>query len=120
MSILSDRLHRQLISHHPHDRVEQVVQHMLCIQSQDITQSRRAIASRMPQPDCIDQITQAYQQGLIVRTWTQRGTIHAICSSDVKWMLDLCASQTLSGFARRRQSLSMSDQVCQEMTDCII
>ena len=66
---------------------------MLCMQSQDITQAKRSIASRA---QCSEQdIVDAFNAGKIVRTWTQRGTIHTVCAEDAARMVQLCASKTL-------------------------
>jgi hypothetical protein len=53
---------------------------MLCLQSQDFKQAKRAIASRC---GCgIQEIEDAYNTGQIVRTRTQRGTIHTVSAED--------------------------------------
>jgi hypothetical protein len=39
-----------------------------------------------------------------------RGTLHYMNPDHVHWMLDLCASKTLSGFAKRREFLGISDK----------
>lgn len=77
------------------------------MQSQDRNQHLRAIASRAwcSQED----ILQAYNEGKIVRTRTQRGTIHVTSAEDARWMTTLCGSKTLTSFARRRQSLGITD-----------
>jgi hypothetical protein len=38
-----------------------------------------------------------------------RGTLHYIAPENAHWMLDLCASKTLAGFAKRREFLGISD-----------
>lgn len=86
---------------------------MLCIQAQDFTQHKRAIASRAASNISQADIEQAYNNGKIVRTWTQRGTIHSIATEDAGWMVKLCASKTLSGFKRRREFLGISDEVAE-------
>lgn len=82
---------------------------MTCVQSQNRKQSQRAIASRgnISQED----ISNAYNSWQIVRTWTQRGTIHTVAAEDAWWILELCASKTLSWFARRREYLWINDEI---------
>jgi hypothetical protein len=46
MSILADRLDNQFLSGSRKCSPEEVVRHMVCMQSQDLTQAKRAIASR--------------------------------------------------------------------------
>ena len=38
-----------------------------------------------------------------------RGTLHYMAPSHVHMMLDLCAKKTLTGFAKRREFLGISD-----------
>lgn len=92
-------LHSQAMS--PYE----VVKHMTCLQSQDFKQSKRAIASRTS-PSCTEEdIHQAYNDGRIVRTRTQRGTIHTVATEDAGRIVKLCAAKTLSGFKKRRAYL---------------
>jgi hypothetical protein len=77
------------------------------MQAQDRNQHLRAIASRA---GCSkDDIIKAYNDWLIVRTRTQRGTIHVVASDDVWWMTTLCASKTLSSFTRRKELLGIDN-----------
>lgn len=102
-----ERLSQQLLSDHKYHTPDQVVAHMLCMQSQDRNQHLRAIASRAW---CTkDDILQAYNKGQIVRTWTQRGTIHVVNAKDVQWMTKLCATKTLSSFTKRKEYLDIND-----------
>lgn len=111
-SILHQRLHNQLLLDHGIHSPEEVVKHMLCIQSQDFNQHLRAIASRC---GCSrEDIEQAYNDGVIVKTWTQRGTIHCVSRDDVQWIVWLCASKTLNGFAKRREYLGLDDETLQK------
>ena len=109
MDINQSRLSNQLLTN-PKPTVYEIVKHMACIQSQEFKQSQRAIASRgldISQQD----IYNAYNSWQIVRTWTQRGTIHTVATEDAWWILQLCASKTLAWFARRRENLWISDDI---------
>lgn len=68
----------------------------------------RVIGSRVPD-STKDTIKQALAKGTIVRTRPMRGTLHYMAPEHVHWMLDLCASKTLTGFAKRREFLGISD-----------
>lgn len=107
IDILSTRLHNHLLWYHDSTLPHGVVQHFLCIQSQDRNQHLRAIASRAWCSQ--DDIIRAYNDWLIVRNWTQRGTIHVVASVDVVWMTKLCATKTLSSFTRRKEYLGIDD-----------
>lgn len=106
-NILLNRLNNQLLSHDTSYRPESVVSHLLCMQAQDRNQHLWAIASRSwcTQEDII----QAYNDWLIVRNWTQRGTIHVISAEDVMRMTTLCATKTLSSFTKRKEYLGIND-----------
>lgn len=115
-TILARRLHNQLLTR-PASSPYEVVQHMMCIQSQDLTQAKRAIASRCT---CSEQdVIDAFNSGKIVRTWTQRGTIHTVASEDAGRMVRLCASKTLSGFKKRREFLRISDEIAELALDTL-
>lgn len=86
----------------------EVVAHFGCLQAQDVGQAMWNIASRL------DGATEAHvrdalARGNAVRTWPMRGTLHYVDPKKVRWLLSLCASKTLPGFARRRALLGISD-----------
>lgn len=87
---------------------EEVVAHYGCIQAQDILQATWVIGSRMETATEV-LVRDACSRGAIVRTWPMRGTLHYVDPRHVRWLLDLCASKTLSGFAKRREFLGISD-----------
>lgn len=86
-----------------------VVQQLLCMQAQDRKQHAWAIWSRTRWT--VSDIEKAYNDWLLVRTRTQRGTIHTICAEDAWWMVWLCAKKTLWWFPKRRTYLGISDAV---------
>lgn len=123
-TLLSVRLANQLLTDEnaissPHTTPYEVVKHMTCLQSQDFKQSKRAIASRIPTWCTEEDIHQAYNDGLIVRTRTQRGTIHTVATEDAGRIVKLCAAKTLSGFKKRRAYLGMSDEIAELALDTL-
>jgi len=112
--ILSSRISNQLLSQCAESPLD-VVHHMTCIQWQNYNQHLRAIAVRC---GCKKQdIEKLYTDWHIVRTRTQRGTIHSVCTEDVWWIVGLCASRTLRYFERRRESLWLSWTLMNKMVD---
>ena len=87
---------------------EEVVGHFGCLQAQDIGQAQWVIGSRIEE-STKSMIQEACRKGTIVRTWPMRGTLHYMDPRHVRWMLTLCASKTLSGFAKRRAFLGITD-----------
>ena len=112
--ILAARISNQLLDL-PLERPEDVVRHMTCIQAQNYTQHLRAIAARC---GCSrSDIEQLYAQGKIVRTRTQRGTIHAVSGQDARRIVDLCASKTSRHYERRSVQLGLSPERVHQMID---
>lgn len=105
--ILHHRINNQLLGKHTITTPEQVVEHLLCVQWQDLKQSKRAIASRLWNCISLSDIEKAFNDWKIVRTRTQRWTIHVVCAKDVAWMVKLCASKTLKSFERRKEQLGV-------------
>lgn len=79
------------------------------MQAQDIGQATRAVGSRIPGSTKAT-VKKALTDGKIVRTRPMRGTLHYLAPENVHWMLNLCASKTLSGFAKRREFLGISNK----------
>lgn len=105
---MSDLLSRRLASHAVFtprfSTPEEVVAHYGCMQAQDIHQATWAIGSRIG-GSTEASVRDACSRGAIVRTWPMRGTLHYVDPKNVRWLLSLCASKTLSGFAKRREFL---------------
>lgn len=106
MDILRARLSTQLLCGAP-STPEAVVDHMICLQAQDFTQVKWAIASRSWGD--LEIIHHSFNAWAIVRTWTQRGTIHVVSADDARWMVQLCAAKTLGWFKKRREYLGLDD-----------
>lgn len=122
MDILSLRLTSHWLSTWWFSDIETAVRHMGCMQAQDIWQATRTIGSRVPWSTSKD-VKQALTEWKIVRTRPMRGTLHYMAPENVHRMLDLCASKTLSSFAKRREFLWISDkhaeQALQIMTNAL-
>ena len=110
--ILLSRLINHGLCHSSLKDPYEVVKHMMCTQAQDFNQHQWAIASRVAGSCTFQDIEKAYNQGKIVKTWTQRGTIHCVAAEDAWWVVKLCASKTLKGFKKRRDYLGISDELC--------
>ena len=86
-----------------------LIQHYGCIQAQDTNQAHRCIASRLKW--CIhSDIAKAINNKEIIRSRPMRGTLHYVDPSCIHWILNLCASKTLSWFKKRREFLGISEQ----------
>ncbi len=108
MSFLSSRLTSHSLDKYRFTTPREVLEHYGAIQAQDIGQATWVIGSRIENSTEV-MVRNACRDGSIVRTWPMRGTLHYMDPRNVKWMLDLCASKTLSGFPKRRAFLGISD-----------
>ncbi len=88
--------HERLRSHRlsaPAPTVADAARHMLATQSQEFWGGRWALAARTRGRTSVRDVDAAYDRGEIVRTWTQRGTIHTIPTADLAWVLSLTAER---------------------------
>ncbi len=108
MSLLPSRLTSHSLDKYRFTTPREVVEHYGAIQAQDIGQATWVIGSRIENSTEV-MVRNACRDGSIVRTWPMRGTLHYMDPRHLKWMLDLCASKTLSGFPKRRAFLGISD-----------
>src|SRR5699024_10064901 len=53
----------------------------------------------------------AIDSGEIVRTWTQRGTIHLTTAKDIGWILGLTGARTMKSTAKRREHFGITDDM---------
>lgn len=63
-------------------------------------------------------ISRAFDDGKIVRTWPMRGTLHVLAAADVRWILALTSPGNLAGSQRRREALELDDNTlgrCREI-----
>ncbi|WP_029151380.1 winged helix DNA-binding domain-containing protein [Microbacterium indicum] len=107
-----DELRRLRLRHHrltaPARSVADAARHMLCVQSQDLWGGRLALAARTRDART-SAVDRAFDHGAIVRSWTQRGTLHTIPAADLRWVLGITARRTLDQAATRRDQLGLDD-----------
>lgn len=85
----------------PAPTVAEAAQHMLATQAQEFWGGRWALAVRTRGEPSIRDVDAAFDRGEIVRSWTMRGTIHAIPASDLAWVL------SVTGERQRRQAAAI-------------
>ncbi len=107
LRMLSARLVSQLLQWNNIKTPAEVVRHFGCMQAQDSNRWKRAIGMRSW--TTLEEVHKAIADKKIVRTRPMRGTLHYMAPEYVHMMLDLCASRTLSWFAKRREYLWISD-----------
>ena len=84
-----------------------VVASLGCVQAQALGGALVSLALRTG--TTVDDARKAIDAGEIVRTWTQRGTIHLVPAADVGWVLGLTGERTLKAVAKRREVFGIDD-----------
>ncbi|TQJ32800.1 winged helix DNA-binding domain-containing protein [Microbacterium sp. SLBN-146] len=85
----------------PAAAVAEAAWHMLATQAQEFWGGRWALAVRTRGEPSIRDVDAAFDRGEIVRSWTMRGTIHAIPGRDLAWVL------SVTGERQRRQAAAV-------------
>lgn len=98
------------------DRVAAVARHLLAAQGQDWRSSRWALGRRAHGTTLAD-VHEAFDTGLIVRSWPMRGTIHVTAAEDIGWMQRLTGARVLAGAAKRRDFLGLDTPTLERMID---
>lgn len=90
-----------------------VVEHLGCVQAQNLGGALASIALRLGTDESagIAAVRAAIDSGEIVRTWTQRGTIHLTTAKDIGWILGLTGARTLKSTAKRREHFGITDDM---------
>lgn len=99
-----------------------VVRHLVCLQGQALPGALAAAAMRTADRDPAA-VAAALADGSLVRSWTQRGTIHLVSAADLGWILNLTGERMLKSSAKRRAELgidgAMFDAAAAIVTDLI-
>ncbi|MGO3064646.1 MAG: winged helix DNA-binding domain-containing protein [Brevibacterium linens] len=88
-----------------------VVEHLGCVQAQALGGALVSVALRLG-PDLtagVAAVRTAIDSGEIVRSWTQRGTIHLTTAKDIGWILGLTGARTMKSTAKRREHFGITD-----------
>jgi len=73
----------------PASSIAEAAGHMLATQAQEFWGGRWALAARTRGQPTIRDVDASFDRGDIVRSWTMRGTIHAIPARDLGWVLSV-------------------------------
>ncbi|WP_181275396.1 winged helix DNA-binding domain-containing protein [Brevibacterium oceani] len=88
-----------------------VVEHLGCVQAQALGGALASVALRSGDnaPAGLDAVRAAIDAGEVVRSWTQRGTIHLTTAKDLGWILSLTGPRTMKSTAKRREYFGITD-----------
>ena len=81
--------------------------HLLAVQSQEFWAGRWALAARSSGEPTLRQVDRLFDRGVLVRAWTQRGTLHVVPAEDLEWMLQVTGERQLKMAAPRYRELGL-------------
>jgi hypothetical protein len=105
-TLWNERLNNQLLDVEKASTPEGVVRQLGALQAQDYASALWAIGVRMRE-GTLAAVEQAVLERRIVRTWPMRGTLHVVPAEDVRWMLSLTATRTISASKGRLAALAI-------------
>lgn len=97
-------------------RVAAAVETLFAIQGQDWRGSHWAVGARLSGSTSQD-VDDALNEGLIVRSWPMRGTIHLVGGRDLGWMQQLTNKRALASAPKRREYLGIDDHMLDRLLD---
>jgi Winged helix DNA-binding domain len=99
-SVTAERLEAQLLSGTPAPDPIAVAERLLAVQAQDLRGARLAIRARTDGLTVAD-VDAALNDGSLLITWLNRGTLHLVRAQDYAWLHALTTPQLLTSCTRR-------------------
>lgn len=91
----------------PARSVADAAAHMLAVQAQEFWAGRWALAARTTGAPTLRAVDRLFDRGVLVRAWTQRGTLHIIPADDLAWVLSVTGERQLRMAAARYRELGL-------------
>lgn len=83
----------------PAASVVEAARHQTATQAQEFWGGRLALAVRTVGEPGLGDVDAAFDSGALVRSWTQRGTLHIVAAGDLPWILEATADRQLRQYA---------------------
>lgn len=113
------RLYHQRITHPAFRDAGEVAAWLGAMQGQDYLGTKWAFGLRLPGSTDAD-IERAICEGVVLRTWAMRGTLHYVAPADIHWLLSLLAPRLIEGNARRYRELELDEPTLRRSTERIV
>ncbi len=94
----------------------EAVGHLVGVQGQALPGALASVALRTANRE-LSAVAAALADGSLVRSWTQRGTIHLVRAVDLGWILNLTGERMLTSTRRRRAELGIDSEMFDRATD---
>ncbi len=98
------------------DDPAEVVRRLACMQAQALPGALVSVALRTASQS-LPAVRAAIEDGRVVRTWTQRGTLHFAAAEDVGGILALTAPRLLKAQADRRDHFGVSEPMLEQAAE---
>lgn len=100
----------------PASTVVAAAEHMTATQAQEFWGGRWALASRTRGESRMSEVDRAFDRGTLIRSWTQRGTLHILAPRDLAWILSVTAERQQKQYAAplRNSGITASDLLVAE------
>lgn len=83
----------------PAASVVEAARHQTATQAQEFWGGRWALAARTAGEPGLGDVDAAFDSGELVRSWTQRGTLHIVAAADLPWMMEVTGDRQLRQYA---------------------
>ncbi|WP_243230812.1 winged helix DNA-binding domain-containing protein [Microbacterium sp. CIAB417] len=95
----------------PAPTVADAASHLLAVQSQEFWGGRWALATRTAGAPTMRAVDALFDDGTLIRAWTQRGTLHIVPARDFAWMLRVTGERQQRAQAPRLRELGLDADV---------
>jgi hypothetical protein len=107
--IIDRRIRCQMLQPPATESTERVVSQLVGIQAQDARWAPWIVGVRSKEATSAD-VLASLQQGLIVKSWVFRGTLHLVAAEDLAWLTRIVAPVVIRRNARRYHQLELSEK----------
>lgn len=104
-----ERLESQQIGSNKIRSPSKLVYWLMAVQAQDYDGAKWSIGLRL-RHKTDESIENTLRSKKIVRTWANRGTLHFVNSTDIKWLLELLGPRIIKRNARRYRELGLDEK----------
>ncbi|RZU30577.1 winged helix DNA-binding domain-containing protein [Blastococcus saxobsidens] len=113
------RLVAQQLAGPPAEDPAAAVRRLAAVQGQDFPGAVTSVALRAAGHRRED-VLAALDGGTVVRSWPMRGTLHLLLAEDLPWLLELLGPRALTGLARRRAALELTEEQAERARDIAV
>lgn len=85
--------------------------HLLAVQAQDFAAGRWALGIRSAGEQTVGDVDRAFDDGALVRSWTQRGTLHIVAPQDVGAILAVTGARQARAYGIASDVLDRAERV---------